>query len=386
MKYAIALIGLVFFSAFVFAQQKLDLKKMEYTESFSVSGVSKDILFNRVSMWIHESFDAAHLKITVQDKQNGIIFGDGALPFSEGIPVLCTVTFNIADESCLAIITGLRNDGGNLNAAKPSCCYSPKRWAAIKEAANTAAKRLLKDLGEHLKTKVASETFLTVPLLDTGRNIMLHERVGNAALSEPQKTRFYLRASGGMAPGIFSTQQSGFGGNRPGGASNNTSVDAFPFYGGTVGIFLPGKTDNNKGIGMEIGYLGFPLTTNQTKYTYTSGTGVAYSSSSVEQVDGIELFPNYTFFSPSAKKRSLYTRVGLDIFIPSPNNIATMFGLKAEEGIRIKKFYLSAFLDYTVNNIYNSGFRNSTIVKPLLLGINIGYYPHRNGSSGKKHH
>ena len=44
-------------------------KKFEYSETIEVAGVSKDILFNRASMWIYGTFRNPPANIKVQDKK-----------------------------------------------------------------------------------------------------------------------------------------------------------------------------------------------------------------------------------------------------------------------------------------------------------------------------
>ena len=56
-------------------------KKFEYTENVEAQGVTKDVLFNRASMWVNEAFRDrdAPARVKIQDKENGVIYGEADL-------------------------------------------------------------------------------------------------------------------------------------------------------------------------------------------------------------------------------------------------------------------------------------------------------------------
>jgi len=143
--------------------------KYEFTDSAVVSGISKDILFNRASMWIHETFPVQNINIKVQDKAAGVIYGDITVTDKKHTEMSATfsLAMNISDGRYFFVFNNYISVAGNLNNTKPDCCLSRKKWRKLQNWATADTRHLEARLKEKMITRSATEDFLTVPLIDT---------------------------------------------------------------------------------------------------------------------------------------------------------------------------------------------------------------------------
>jgi len=363
------------------AQSSQIAKKLEFTDSFSITGISKDILFNRASMWIHENFRVQDTKIKIQDKPSGVIFGDITIYSKEkSFPVTFSLALNLTDGRCFYLFNNYNNNAGNLNNSNPDCCYSAKQWKGIKLWSNSESRRLIASLKEKLGSKSPAEDFLTIPLTDTTVQTRKNEASPQV---HSQPVSFNFAVGGAYAPGIFTTGtgSSGFrhGGSFGGGGQNPTG-EPFPMFHATCGIFIPNKLNPTHGFGIDAGFFVFSLPLKQTITSYSTGTAQPETVTNSTGNSGLEFFPHYTLLSKKKRNFKRFTSFGLDIALSSATTISDMAGLKAEYGMGRNGFYLSAWGNLTLNNIYGTGRgQQLTIIKPMFIGLNLSFYPSQNG-------
>jgi len=356
-------------------------KKFEYTDSIAVPGIGKEVLFNRASMWVHETFKQEDLKIKIQDKQSGVIFGEITINDREHeYTATFSLTLDVSNGNCFFEFNNYTNFAGNLNNNNPDCCLPGRKWNAVKVWANTRTNQLITGLKDKMKSKSPSEDFLTVPLVDTTSAVAQGKNAAVQLRSQP--VRFYIEGGGAYAPGIFNSGK-GLGTGYHHGGNTSTGEAATPepitMVHIMAGIFIPSRMDPFHGFGIDAGYFSFPLRVKQPETSPVTGQQVDVTNTTT--VSGVELYPHYTLLSRKQQKYQLCTSLGIDFSFTGASNINDMVGFKLQSGLGRNGFFLSAFTDFTFNNIYGSSSRQqqaSTSIKPLFLGLNLAFYPGQN--------
>jgi len=366
MKRSYLLIVLVFIVAY-HAGGAHGIKNFEYTDSISVPGISKEILFNRASLWVHETFRAQYMSIKVQDKASGVIFGDISITDKNtGRLVSFSLAMKISDGQCLYVFDNYTNAAGDLSNAKPACCMTGRKWRATKNWANAATRRLETGLKEKISARSASEDFLTVPLIDS--TMPVRQEYMQPAKNKSRPVSFYVEGGGAYAPGIFSHS-----GSTTGQVTAGEPITMYHFSGG---IFVPSRKSLFKGVSIEAGYFSFPF---RVKTTYPLTGTAPLIETTTKTARGLDFFPHYTWLSRKKRVYQLRNSIGIDLMYPSATAVADLIGLKAESGIGFNGFYLSASADYTVNNVYgNRRGQAATTIKPLFFGLNLSFYAQEN--------
>lgn len=189
-------IAFIFLTSFVYAQ-KNESTPVEYTLIDSVQG-SQTQLYIYARSWLASAFKSSKSVIEMEDKESGIIIGNGVLVHrvnsvlgnQVGIDVIrFTITINVKTDKYRAILSNFSHsyiqqastyiegqelassvgraasqsrNGGSLDSIKPDCgnFMLPKnQWMEIKEFTKTKSDELLKEFQKAMREGKSKSEF-----------------------------------------------------------------------------------------------------------------------------------------------------------------------------------------------------------------------------------
>jgi len=181
---------------------------------------------------------------------------------------------------------------------------------------------------------------------------------------------FYIKGGVDYAPGIFSHNGNL---NTTGQVTTGEPITMYQLAGG---FFVPSRRSPFRGVSIEAGYFNFPL---NVKTTYAITGSAPLEQTTTKPAAGLEFYPHYTWISKNKKHYQLRNSAGIDLMYPASRGVSDLVGLKAESGIGVNGFFISASAGYTINNIYgNHRGQQLTTIKPLFFGLTFSFYPQQN--------
>ena len=379
---------LIAFAATQVAAQHNPTKKFDFNESVDVPEVGQQILFNRASMWVHDALRENDARVMIQDKTSGTIYGEANLKSSESREIVkFSFSIKVSTAGYLYVLNNYYSPSGDLNKTKPNCCLSERQWGKLRTWANNQSVLLVRSLKDAMKTKTATEDFLTIPLIDSS-NRGSSNKMPNVQELPKQRPSLIHKGSYDYAPIAYGTTTSGGFGRHGSSGSSFTPSSASPVSGYRVsaGLYLPNRLDPAKGWTINAGMLEFPLTIKGSTISYATGTGVAVPNNTTTSVSYVELAPQYTINKKMHGGSALVFSIGADLGITTTQNMKNMIGPDFEFSYGKNGIFFTAKGDYTLGNIYGSnsgsGFRqggNSGLtVQPLFVGAGLTLRPSQN--------